>query len=67
MSDLLILGTDTDAGKTTFALLWLAIFGEYSYCKPIESGPSDTKAVKDLVPAAVARAIAARPEIWSGE
>ena len=37
MSDLIILGTDTDAGKTTFALLWLAAFGEYGYWKPVET------------------------------
>jgi adenosylmethionine-8-amino-7-oxononanoate aminotransferase len=51
MSDLVILGTDTDAGKTTFALLWLAAFAdEFEYWKPIESGASDTKRVRKLVP-----------------
>ena len=54
MSDLLILGTDTDAGKTTFALLWLSVFADqYEYWKPIESGPSDTEQVRQLVPAAI--------------
>ena len=54
-SDLLILGTDTDAGKTTFALLWLAAFaGDYEYWKPVESGDSDTERVCLLVPAAAA-------------
>ncbi len=53
MTDLLILGTDTDAGKTTFALLWLAALGDaYEYWKPVESGASDSERVKELVPAA---------------
>jgi adenosylmethionine-8-amino-7-oxononanoate aminotransferase len=53
MTDLLILGTDTDAGKTTFALLWLAVFADgYEYWKPLESGESDTERVRHLVPAA---------------
>jgi adenosylmethionine-8-amino-7-oxononanoate aminotransferase len=53
MSDLLILGTDTDAGKTTFALLWLAAFADgYEYWKPLQSGDSDTEKVQRLVPAA---------------
>jgi adenosylmethionine-8-amino-7-oxononanoate aminotransferase len=50
MSDLLILGTDTDAGKTTFALLWLAAFkDQYEYWKPVETGPSDTEQIARLV------------------
>src|SRR5688572_12872020 len=50
MSDLVVLGTDTDAGKTTFALLWLAAFGdEYGYWKPVETGESDTARVRQLV------------------
>ncbi len=53
MTDLLILGTDTDAGKTTFALLWLAAFSDaYEYWKPLETGESDTEKVRHLVPAA---------------
>jgi adenosylmethionine-8-amino-7-oxononanoate aminotransferase len=53
VSDLLILGTDTDAGKTTFALLWLASFADrYEYWKPVETGDSDTERVKRLVPVA---------------
>lgn len=53
MSDLILLGTDTDAGKTSFALLWLTAFGhEYAYWKPVETGPSDTDRVRELVPAA---------------
>jgi adenosylmethionine-8-amino-7-oxononanoate aminotransferase len=54
MTDLLILGTDTDAGKTTFALLWLAAFApEYDYWKPVETGDSDSERVRQLVPSAV--------------
>jgi adenosylmethionine-8-amino-7-oxononanoate aminotransferase len=61
MNDLLILGTDTDAGKTTFALLWLAAFGDrYAYWKPVETGPSDTERVRSLVPAAVVHSPVAR-------
>jgi adenosylmethionine-8-amino-7-oxononanoate aminotransferase len=53
MSDLLILGTDTDAGKTTLALLLLSAFADqYEYWKPVESGPSDTETVRGLVPGA---------------
>ncbi len=52
MSDLLVLGTDTDAGKTTFAVLWLATFSDsYAYWKPVETGPSDTQKVRALLPA----------------
>jgi len=61
MNDLLILGTDTDAGKTTFALLWLAAFGDrYAYWKPVETGESDTERVRRLVPEASTHAPAAR-------
>src|SRR5262245_17976658 len=61
MNDLLILGTDTDAGKTTFALLWLAAFAEaYEYWKPVETGESDTERVRQLVPAASVHAPLAR-------
>lgn len=53
-SDFIILGTDTDAGKTTLALLWLALRGErYDYWKPVETGDSDTLRVQQLVPGAV--------------
>src|SRR5688572_32646127 len=51
MSDFVVLGTDTDAGKTTFALLWLTAFaGEFGYWKPIETGESDTECIRRLVP-----------------
>jgi adenosylmethionine-8-amino-7-oxononanoate aminotransferase len=57
MNDLLILGTDTGAGKTTFAALWLTAFADaYEYWKPLESGVSDTKQVRQLVPAALTHA-----------
>ena len=53
MSDLVVLGTDTDAGKTTLALLWMTAFGdEYAYWKPVETGDSDTACVRRLVPLA---------------
>lgn len=51
MSELIVVGTDTDAGKTTFALLWLTAFGDrFGYWKPVETGPSDTETVRRLVP-----------------
>src|ERR1019366_3560132 len=54
MNDFIILGTDTDAGKTTFALLWLAAFADqYEYWKPIETGDSDCERVATLCPQAV--------------
>lgn len=53
MHDFIILGGDTDVGKTTFALLWLAAHADkYEYWKPVETGPSDSAAVRRLVPAA---------------
>ena len=53
-NDLTILGTDTDAGKTTFALLWLARFADrYEYWKPIETGPSDSATLAELAPSAL--------------
>jgi adenosylmethionine-8-amino-7-oxononanoate aminotransferase len=61
MTDLLILGTDTDAGKTTFALLWITAFtSEYEYWKPVETGESDSERVRQLVPSAVVHAPVAR-------
>src|SRR5436190_1606693 len=50
-SSLIVLGTDTDAGKTTFSLLWLSAFGDaYDYWKPVETGPSDSETIRSLVP-----------------
>jgi adenosylmethionine---8-amino-7-oxononanoate aminotransferase len=50
MTDFIILGTDTDAGKTTFAALWLCGTTAYAYWKPVETGPSDTAALQQLYP-----------------
>src|SRR5262249_18945136 len=53
MTDFIILGADTDAGKTTFALLWLQLFADrWDYWKPIETGDSDAERVARLCPAA---------------
>ncbi len=46
---LIVLGVDTDVGKTTFSLLWLAAYcEEYAYWKPLETGPSDTERLRAL-------------------
>jgi adenosylmethionine-8-amino-7-oxononanoate aminotransferase len=51
MTDIVILGTDTDVGKTTFAVLWLSAFADrYEYWKPVETGPSDSAMVEQAVP-----------------
>lgn len=61
MSDLLLLGTDTDAGKTTVALLWLSRFRDrYAAWKPVETGPSDSDTLAKLVPEAHVHAPSAR-------
>jgi adenosylmethionine---8-amino-7-oxononanoate aminotransferase len=61
MTDFIILGTDTDAGKTTFALLWLQLFGdEWEYWKPVETGESDSGRVAALVPTAVVHSVLRR-------
>jgi adenosylmethionine-8-amino-7-oxononanoate aminotransferase len=53
MSDVIVVGTDTGAGKTTLALLWMASFGkDYDYWKPVETGESDSELVTRLVPTA---------------
>ena len=75
MTDFVVVGTDTDAGKTTFSLLFLAGFADrFAYWKPVETGDSDAEKVRRLVPAAtvfdplarfaepVAPALAARRE-----
>jgi adenosylmethionine-8-amino-7-oxononanoate aminotransferase len=52
-SDLIVLGTDTGVGKTTFSMLWLAAFSdEFEYWKPVETGDSDSDQVRRLVPIA---------------
>ena len=51
MNSFVVLGTDTDAGKTTFCLLWMAAAGAtYAYWKPLESGASDSAQIRDLIP-----------------
>jgi adenosylmethionine-8-amino-7-oxononanoate aminotransferase len=61
MSDLLVVGADTDAGKTTFALLWLSRFHDrFAAWKPIETGASDTEMMARLVPEALVHPPAAR-------
>ena len=61
MSDLLLLGTDTDAGKTTVALLWLTRFhARYAAWKPVETGTSDSETLAKLVPEAQIHAPSAR-------
>ncbi len=51
MTDFIILGTDTDVGKTTVSLYWLSLFSkQYTYWKPLETGPSDTEKIKEMVP-----------------
>ncbi len=63
MNGLIILGTDTDAGKTTFALLWLAAFpGEWHYWKPLETGDSDSNRIRRLAPGSIVHEPAARFE-----
>lgn len=53
MENVVIVGTDTDAGKTTFTLLFLQRFAaHYAYWKPLETGISDTAQVRRLVPQA---------------
>ncbi len=53
MTDVLIAGTDTDAGKTALALLWLAVLADdYEYWKPLETGDSDSQRVHRCVPGA---------------
>jgi len=51
MSDLIVLGTDTDEGKSTFCLLWLNQFADsYYYWKPLETGVPDSDLIARLVP-----------------
>ena len=53
MSNFVVLGTDTDAGKTTFCLVWIAAFAnEYAYWKPVETGESDASRIATLIPEA---------------
>jgi len=51
-SNIIVVGTDTDVGKTIFSALWLTAFPKYSYWKPIETGVSDSATLRRLVPQA---------------
>ena len=60
-SNLLVLGTDTDAGKTTVSLLLLAAYpARWEYWKPLETGVSDTATVHRLVPDAIVHPVLLR-------
>lgn len=51
MTGFVVVGTDTDAGKTAFSLLFLTAFADqYAYWKPVETGESDTEKLRRLVP-----------------
>ncbi len=51
---LVVVGTDTDVGKTAFSLLVLHVAADaWDYWKPVETGPSDSAAVRRLAPVAV--------------
>ncbi len=53
MTGFVVAGTDTDAGKTAFALLFLAAFpDQLDYWKPVETGDPDSLRVRRLVPTA---------------
>jgi adenosylmethionine-8-amino-7-oxononanoate aminotransferase len=53
MTGFIVAGTDTDAGKTAFSLLFLAAnHDSFGYWKPLETGDSDTAKVRRLVPQA---------------
>jgi adenosylmethionine-8-amino-7-oxononanoate aminotransferase len=53
MTGFIVLGTDTDAGKTAFCAQFLCAFtAESAYWKPVETGPSDTETIRSLVPSA---------------
>jgi adenosylmethionine-8-amino-7-oxononanoate aminotransferase len=53
MTGFVVLGTDTDAGKTAFCAQWLTAFsGRFAYWKPVETGASDTETIHQLVPSA---------------
>jgi adenosylmethionine-8-amino-7-oxononanoate aminotransferase len=52
MTGFVVLGTDTDAGKTAFCAQWFAAFtARFAYWKPVETGASDTETIRQLVPA----------------
>ena len=51
MTGFIVVGTDTDAGKTAFSLLFLTAFAHrFDYWKPVETGDPDSLKVRTLVP-----------------
>jgi adenosylmethionine-8-amino-7-oxononanoate aminotransferase len=48
----IIVGTDTDAGKTVLSAYWMSTFADFSYWKPLETGEADSARVRTLVPSA---------------
>ncbi len=53
MTGFVVVGTDTDAGKTTFSAQWMAAFArQFAYWKPVETGESDSETIRRLVPTA---------------
>jgi adenosylmethionine-8-amino-7-oxononanoate aminotransferase len=53
MKGFVVVGTDTDAGKTAFSLLFLTAFPkQFDYWKPVETGEPDSLRVRRLVPTA---------------
>jgi adenosylmethionine-8-amino-7-oxononanoate aminotransferase len=51
MKGIVVCGTDTNAGKTTFCQHWLAAFAdEFAYWKPVETGDSDTERIRVALP-----------------
>ena len=53
MNGFVVVGTDTDAGKTAFSLLFLTAFADrFEYWKPVETGEPDSLRIRRLVPEA---------------
>lgn len=53
MRDVIIVGTDTEVGKTTFSIIFLNAFSDkYAYWKPLETGESDAARVQNYIPEA---------------
>ena len=51
MTGFVVVGTDTDAGKTAFSVVFLAAHADsFAYWKPVETGASDTERVRKYVP-----------------
>jgi len=51
----IVLGSDTDAGKTTYCLHYLAEYGGH-YWKPLETGDSDSETIRRRLPAVTVHA-----------